>query len=53
MAEHRLQNILEDVLKHVSKNVSKHVSKKVLGSVYIPLPAAFCLVEKYEKGDAR
>lgn len=49
MAEHRLQNILEDVLKHVSKNVSK----KVLGSVYIPLPAAFCLVEKYEKGDAR
>lgn len=49
MAEHRLQNILEDVLKHVSK----HVSKKVLGSVYIPLPAAFCLVEKYEKGDAR
>lgn len=45
MAEHRLQNILEDVLKNVSK--------KVLGSVYIPLPAAFCLVEKYEKGDAR
>ena len=49
MAEHRLQNILEDVLKHVSENVSK----KVLGSVYIPLPAAFCLVGKYEKGDAR